>query len=78
MTLRVTLIQMEEDTMKRKATLRTTMMKAQHNSGSNLAATGPMQGWLRWLIASLVCTLGAAVDAAPCPCAEHGGCHQRQ
>jgi hypothetical protein len=57
MTLRVTLIQMEEDTMKRKATLRTTMMKAQHNSGSNLAATGPMQGWLRWLIASLVCTL---------------------
>ena len=43
--------------MKRKATLRATMMKAQHNSDSNMAATAPTQAWLRWLIAPLVCTL---------------------
>lgn len=43
--------------MKRKATLRAAMIKAQHSSVSNLAATAPTQAWLRWLIAPVACTL---------------------
>ena len=43
--------------MKPKTTLRTTMMRMQYSSGSNLTATRPTQAWPHWLLPLLVCAL---------------------